>query len=120
MSDKYIVKCTLSANGTEITDFKGFAENEIVYRKQINLMNKTGHSVMTPRYGVSLDYVVPSAGDEYDWKAVENGTLVVEYDGGRRVLYSGASTLTVGEAALDMDNELVKKISLGASDRREE
>jgi len=120
MSDKYILKCTLSANGTEITDFKAFAEGERILRKQINLMNKTGHATMTPRYGVTLDYVVPSAGDEFDWDAIENGTLVAEYDGGRRVLFSGVSTLTVGEAALDQDNELVKKISLGASDRRVE
>lgn len=119
MADEYVIKCTLDVNGESVTDFKGIREGEVELRKQINLMNKTGFAVTTPRYTVGVDYAVPSAA-EFDWESVENGTLVIEYEGGRRRRYAGVCTLSIGEATLDNENELVRAVQLGASGRTDE
>ncbi len=120
MGDRYISKCELTFNGESMTDFSAFAEGERTLRTQVNLMNKTGYADQTARYTLTLDYNVPAAGDEYDWDGLKDGVLVVEYGGGRRVQYSGVCTLTVGESALNGDNVMVRKVTLGASDRRPE
>lgn len=109
---EYISRCLLSANGQEIDDFKKFTEGEVELHKPVKLMNKTGACKVTPRYGVKVDYVVPSDGPEYDWEAMSNGTLAVEFENGQRTTYTGVYTAKVGEQVVDGENETVRTIEL--------
>jgi hypothetical protein len=122
MSSKaYVTEATLEINGQKISDFKGVSEKPRRLRKQVKLMGgKLGHGRLTAEYGVTLDYVVPAAPAVFDFAAVEDGTLTLVYEGGRRVIYTGVSTLEIGEAKTDGENELVQTIDFGATGRREE
>jgi hypothetical protein len=73
----YVSKCTLDVNGVSISDFKSFTKDAVVHRKQVNLMDKTGHIKTTPRFGFALEYVIPSVG-RFDFDSVENGRVTVE------------------------------------------
>lgn len=117
---EYVSLCTLAINGQEITDFKTFTDNEREIRKPVPLMNKTGRCRVTARPGCKLDYVVPMDGEEFDFDSVENGTLTVQYENGRRTTYSGVSTAKVGEAKLDGEKEVVRTIEFIAEKRVEE
>jgi hypothetical protein len=117
---EYINRCTLSINGQEITDFKKFTDNERELARQVNLMNKTGHCGVTQRPGCKLDYVVPLDSEPFDFDAVKDGTLSVEYENGKRITFSGVRTLKVGESTIDGDNELVQTIEFGAQKRAAE
>jgi len=118
---EYVSQVLLTANGVKVDDFKQVTEREVEYYKQVNLMKKTGHMKMTPRYGVTVDYVVPKTGTRVDWKNIVNGTMVVADDGStHRRTYSGVYVLKVGEIKTDGENERVQTIELGAEDRVEE
>lgn len=117
---EYINKCTLSFNGQEVDDFKAFTHSELEVARQINLMNKTGHVNMTARHKFVLDYTPPLDADEYDFEAVDDGTVTVDYGNGRRKIYTGVKCLTVGEEKLDGENEVVVPITFGAARRRNE
>lgn len=120
MADEFIAKCTLFVNGEEETNFKAVREMEYTARAQVMLMNKTGFTKRQARYGLVIDYVRPATGTPRDWDALENGTIVIEYEGGSRVLYSGCAMLSSGEGPLDGENEYVRSITVGAEDRKEE
>jgi hypothetical protein len=111
---EYVTLCKLTVNGKSVEDFKQVTEKEIEYYKQINLMNKTGHAKVTPRYGVTVDYVVPSIETEFDWANVANGTLIITDEGGAKTTYSGVYILKLGEKKRDGENEVVRTIDLGA------
>lgn len=118
---EYVSQVLLTANGKKIDDFKKVTEREVEYYKQVNLMKKTGHVKMTPRYGVTVEYVVPSSGTRVDWKGIKNGTLIVaDDDSSHRRTYTGVYVLKVGEIVSDGENERVQTIELGAEDRVEE
>ena len=117
---EYIARAVLDVNGRSIEDFKAVSEKEVELAKQVNLMNKTGFAAVTPRYGVTVDYVVPSDATEFDWTGVKNGRLTLDFESGRRITYSGVYTLKIGEAKVDGENEMVKTIDLGATGRAEE
>ncbi|MFH1028484.1 MAG: hypothetical protein V1791_10825 [Pseudomonadota bacterium] len=116
---EYVAKVSLEVNGQEITDFKAVSEGGRTLRKQVPLMNKTGHTNVTQRYTASVDYVVPSDAPEFDFDSVEGGTLTIDKGNGSRVTYGGVCTLEVGETKYDGDNEAVKTISLSAETRTE-
>jgi len=109
MADIYVSRCSLEVNGANITDFKAITEKARTMRKKVNLMNKSGSANITQRYEVEADYVVPQTGS-ITFDAVEGGTITVEYDNGDRISYGGAACAEVGDAAIDGENELVKKI----------
>ncbi len=115
MSDEYIILCKLTVNGQSETNFKSVTEKEVEYYKQINLMNKTGFGRVMPRFGVTVEYIVPSAGTPRDWSLVKNGTLIITDEGGGKSTYSGVYTLKVGEKKRDSENEMIQTIDLGAA-----
>lgn len=117
---EYVNRCTLAINGQNIEDFKKFTDNERELARQVNLMNKTGHCSVTQRPGCKVDYVVPLDAPEFDFDSVKDGQLTVEYDNGKRVLFTGVRTLKIGEEAIDGDNEVVRTIEFGAANRRVE
>lgn len=117
---EYVNRCTLEVNGQSIDDFKAVTEKKRTIAKPVKLMNKQGTAGVTPEYGAMVDYVVPQDTSEFDFDAVKDGTLVIEYENGKRIRYSEVRTLEIGEAKIDGDNELVKAIDLFASGRKEE
>lgn len=116
----YVTRCTLEVNGQSVSDFSSFTENTRVIRKQVSLMNKTGHAEMTERYQFDVGYVVPRTGDEFDWDSVSDGTVTVELGSGKRITFGGVYTLEVGDATIDGESEATRTISLGAESRTEE
>lgn len=117
---EYINRCILAINGQNIEDFKSFTDNERELARPVNLMNKTGHCTVTQRPGCKVDYVVPLDADEFDFESVKDGVLVVEYENGKRKIFTGVRTLKIGEEKIDGDNEVVRTIEFGAEKRREE
>lgn len=112
----YVTRASLEINGASITDFKAFTEKTRTIRKAVPLMYKTGAAELTQRFSGDLDYVVPrSAAVEFD--AITAGTLTIEFDSGERVDFGGVHVTEVGDAAIDGENELVRKISFVAETR---
>ena len=107
----YVSRLSLEVNGQVVTDFKNFTEKARVLRKKVPLMYKSGTADLTQRYEVEVDYVVPQI-NPFDFDTVQGGTLVVEYDSGERTAFGGVATAEVGDASVDGENELVKKIRL--------
>jgi hypothetical protein len=116
---EYVTHCTLTVNGKEISDFRSVTEGSVQYNKQVPLMSKTGHAQLTPRYKVSVEYVIPKTGS-FDWKTVRNGTLSIGYDSGARRTYSGVYILEEGDEKKDGENEATREIQLGAENRIDE
>jgi hypothetical protein len=116
---EYVINILLEVNGQEISDFKSVTEGEVELTKQINLMNKTGFGRVTGRYGVEVEYVVPSDAPEFDFAGVKNGTLTIDKQNGLRVTYTGVHTLKIGSTKYDGENEAVRTINLGASGKVE-
>jgi len=111
---EYLSRVLLDVNGVQIDDFKSATDKEVELNKRVNLMNKTGFMAATPRYGVEVEYVVPYSG-EFDWTAVKDGRLTLEYENGKRVTYTGVCTLTVGDEKAEGENETTRAITLGAT-----
>jgi hypothetical protein len=116
---EYVSAVTLEVDGQEISDFKSVTEGGRTLRKQVNLMNKTGHIGVTPRLSVDVEYVVPKDASEFDFDSVVGGTLTIDKGNGVRVQYGGVATLEVGETKYDGDNEATRQIKFSAESRTE-
>lgn len=114
---EYVNLVTLEVNGQSIDDFQSVTEKEVELRKEVRLVNKSGVVKIRPRYGVSVDYVIPKSGAEYDFGQVEDGTLTIDLENGVRKQYSGVYTLKVGEAKYGEDKEVVRTIEFAAMKR---
>lgn len=114
---EYVTSVLLDVNGQSIDDFQSVSIKEVDIHKQVNLMNKTGHAKVTPRYAVDVDYVVPETDSEFEWESVSDGRLSIEFLNGKRVTFTGVYILKVGEAKADGETEMVKTIELGAEGR---
>lgn len=115
----YVGQIGLEVNGQEITDFKSVTEGARTLRKQVNLVSKTGTMRTVPRIPLTVEYVIPADSPEFDFTAVVDGTLTVDYLNGTRICYGGVTTLEIGETKFDGDNEAVRTISLLALSRTE-
>jgi len=118
MSEEYVSRVLLEINGQSITDFKTVEEKEFELHKPVNLMNDTGHIAVQPRYGVNVDYVVPSDTPEFDFTQVKGGTLTIDKLNGQRVKYTGVYTLKIGATKYDGENEAVRAIEFSAKNRQ--
>jgi hypothetical protein len=112
----YVTRCALTVNGKVIDDFKSFIEKARIIRKKVPLMYKSGTAQLTQRYEVEVDYVVPQT-NPYSFDAIEGGTLSVEFDSGTTVDFGGVAVAEIGDATIDGENELVRKIRLIAETR---
>ncbi|MDA8137982.1 MAG: hypothetical protein M0036_04940 [Desulfobacteraceae bacterium] len=117
---EYVNRCILAINGQNIEDFKTFTENERELARQVKLMNKSGSCGVTQRPGCKVDYVVPMEAPEFDFDSVKDGTLTVEYENGKRKIFTGVRTLKIGEEKIDGDNDVVRAIEFMAEKRRVE
>lgn len=107
----YVTRCTLSINGKNEKNFKAVTEKGVTAGIQVALMNETGYGQKTKRWQVDLDYVVPQV-NEFDFTGLVGGTLTIEYDSGTRNNYGDVNILEIGDATIDGDNELVRKITV--------
>jgi hypothetical protein len=116
MADEYIESIILEVNGAEITDFDEVTENEYEVRSVVNLMNKTGFSKKTPRYGAKVKYVIPKNDTPFDFEGVEDGTLTIVQSDARRITYTGVFTAKIGEDSY-ADKAAMQTIEFGATGR---
>lgn len=122
MATKYIVRAEVACNGANVADFKGFTENAVTPAKAVPLMHSTGAAKLTRRWSFALDYVVPQA-NPIDWHSYVSGdasTAVLTFDNGDTVQYGGIEVTEVGDAAVDGENELVRRITFMAATRNGE
>lgn len=111
---EYVAKLTLEANGESITDFSAFTDMTRSHHVQVELMNKTGHAKITPRYQFSVDYVIPESTPEYDWAGLANATFTKEYENGNRQTYGGVYLLDEGDTSFDGTTAATKTLTCGA------
>jgi len=104
-------------DGEPEDNIKDFQEDEFEVAKAIHLMKKTEFAPVTPRYTFSVLWI-PSKGGR-DWTKIKDSTVTVVMEDGARINYSGVRTLKFGEITSDGENEISRRISLGAKDRRE-
>jgi len=118
--EAYIASITFEINGELLEDFNAFTEKERVFKKAVNLMNTTGTIKVKGRHNFSLDYVVPADKAEFDFEGVEDGTVTIDYENGKRISFGEVECLSIGEAKFDGDKEVTKNIEFAAGTRTEE
>jgi len=116
----YIGSITLEINGNVLEDFNAFTEKERVFKRTVALMNTTGSIKVKPRFGFSLDYVVPADTTEFDFEGVTDGTVTIDYENGTRITFGQVECLSIGEAKFADEKEVVKTIDFVAITRTEE
>lgn len=110
----YVTRASLEVsapNGatTNIIDFKAVSEKARVLRKKVPLMYQSGTAAITQRYEVDADYVVPEVGG-FNFDDITGGTLSIIYDNGNTITFGGVATAEIGDATVDGENEVVKKV----------
>lgn len=111
---EYVNRVTLEFNGVDFDDFESWTDNSVTLHKQVNLMNKTGHAKMTPRYGFTVGVKIPNVPSSIDLDTVANGTCTVEFDNGTRITYGGVYILDTGEGPADGETEMTRTKTFGA------
>jgi len=114
---EYVSQVALEVDGQEITDFSSVTEKEVELRKEVKLMNKTGVVSVVPKYGLQVEYVVPKDLTEFDFEAVNDGTLTIDLGNGIRKQYTGVYCMKVGDTKYDGDKEATRTIELIAMKR---
>ncbi len=117
---EYVSRVALEINGQLIEDFNSVSENEIETRKPVKLARKRGFVTVIPNYGVKVEYVIPKNTPEFDFESVEGATLTIDFENGRRTVYTGVFHMKTGEAKYDGEKEATKTIELGATGRIKE
>ena len=111
---EYVNRVSLEFNGVVFEDFESWTDNSVTLAKQVNLMNKTGHAKMTPRYGFTANVKISAVPPSIDLDAIEGGTCTVEFENGTRITYGGVYTLETGEGTADGETELTRTKVFGA------
>jgi len=119
MSELYVSQVLLEVNGQSVTDFSSVEENEYEVYKAVNLMNGTGHLKTRERYGLKLDYVVPSDSEEFDFNTVAGGVITIDKQNGKRTTYTGVYVTKIGSAKYDGEKEVTKTVEFSAKARKE-
>jgi hypothetical protein len=114
--NEYVERIQLEVNGVIIDDFEEVTENEVEYRKPVNLANKTGFSQLTARYGGKIKYAIPADAPEFNFKGIQGGTLTIDFLNGKRRSFTGVFVTKEGEATYGKDTAM-KSIEWGAMDR---
>lgn len=120
----YVARCELNLTDGRtgpITDFKTFIDKTRTVRKQVPLQHKTGHIEVTQRFQFEVDYVIPRGTVAVSFEQVSDATFTVTFEGDsqNQIVYGGVYTLDVGDASVDGENEVVRKITFGAESRKE-
>lgn len=107
-----ISQVTLVLNGDKITGFSKFKENDIEIAQTVELTDGEDVVEVPAKYGFSLTYL-PNSGADIDWVSSsykDDVTAVVQYTGGKKVVYTGCKLLkqTFG----DIDGKTAKEYQL--------
>ncbi|MCK5450257.1 MAG: hypothetical protein KAI70_00675 [Candidatus Omnitrophica bacterium] len=116
----YVNTVELEFNGAKFTDFESFTDTSVTKFKQVNLMGKTGHAKMTPRYSFTCNVKSAYVKPPVDLSSVEGGTCTVIDDAKNRTSYYGVYTLETGDGTIDGETELTKTVTFGAENKIEE
>lgn len=116
----YVNRVTIEVDGQSFSDFDQYTDGNVIKAKQVNLMNKTGHALMTPRYTFTLQTKTPIPDSPIDLDNVKGGTVTVEDDGGNRITYGGVYTLETGDGTSDGETEITRTKSFGAETKVKE
>jgi hypothetical protein len=92
-----ITSLSLVKDGSEITDFSKFKENEIETTQTVEHFNGEDFVKVPKKYGFSITYL-PQSGADIDWVAEEDKndkgwTVIVNYVGGSKVTFTGVHLL---------------------------
>ena len=104
-----ISQVTVVLNGDKITGFKQFKENEIEEAQTVELADGVDVVEVPPNYGFQLT-VVPDSGADRDWTGTSDATVVVQYKGGKKVVYTGCRLLK--QTPGDIDGKTAKETQL--------
>ena len=116
----YVNRVTLEVNGVSFSDFESWTDNSVTLAKTVNLMNKTGHALMMPRYGFTVNVKIANINPAVDLFSVRGGTATVEFESGTRITYGGVYTLETGDGTADGETEMTKTIVFSAESKVEE
>jgi len=118
MAEEYVSQVTLEIDGKKITDFASVQEGKYEVYKRVKLMSGKGHIKVAPDHSVTLEYKIPKDTPEFDFNSVRAGKIVIDYDNGTRVTYSGVYTEEIGEAKHTGDDASTKTIVFSAKTRK--
>lgn len=115
---KYVSRVFVMRNGSSFQHFKNFRKAEVPYGSQVDLMDGVGTVDIAKRHQYSIDYVIPVVGAKLDWSDVVDEIWIIQMrDGGSKVIYTGVTCITEGEAYFDAQNETVMTLTFVADDR---
>ena len=114
----YVSAAAVIVDGEELVDVKRVREGRRTLRRQFKVMRRRGQTNLTPDFIVELDTTIPEDGPGYDYDAIENKTLTIEYENGVKVIYLNASVLEIGDEEFDAENETIRKVTIGAGARQ--
>ena len=104
-----ISNVTIVLDGEKITGFKQFKENEIEEAQTVELADGEDVVEVPPKYGFSLT-VVPDSGADRDWSGTKNATAIIQYKGGKKVVFTGCRLLK--QTPGDIDGKTAKETQL--------
>jgi hypothetical protein len=114
-----VSKITLEVDGQEISKFESVTEPEETIAEQEMFMDGPVQYEVDANFSpIEVVAAIPKNEEEYDWRAVKDGTLVIDRRNGTRITYTGVRTLTLG--SINYDKKTARRtISLGATGRSE-
>lgn len=117
-----ITSLSLVKDGSEITDFSKFKENEIETTQSVDHFNGADFVKVPKKYGFSITYL-PQSGADLDWVAEEdkndNGwTVIVNYVGGSKVTFTGVHLLKSTPNEVDGKTAKESQLDFFAQDRK--
>lgn len=95
-----ISKVEVQFDGEKIVDFNKFKENARKLHDRVPLMEGSDTVPVDPELGFSLTYL-PASGADRKWDGVTNATVIVQYKGGSKVVFTGCDVEEVGERETD-------------------
>lgn len=110
---EYINKVSVEVDGVVDEDFDNVSIGSVVKYKVVNLMNKTGHAKMQPRYTLTINRIEPVIESPIDLGNVANGQVTLDM-GTYRKTYTGVYALEDGEGTIDGETEYSHPISFSA------
>lgn len=110
--DEAISTVTLEVNGKKVTNFKSVTEKGVTHRRQIDLRRKTVFKQQQPRYGLTVEWCEIDGEPEVVWEDVQNGSLTIEYESGRRKTYPEVTCLSTGDLKDDDEGDPIRSIEL--------
>jgi len=120
MPNSAATRVTLEIDGAVFDDINNFTEDERPLGKQVKYMNKLGFAKTTTEIGFSFT-VVLNVDENFDAiEASDNATVVVEYEGGDRVIFLNCNVTSVGEKSSNGEDEITYDLSWAAEQRKSE